>query len=151
MLCQETATVSLTYSAQSSEGAGEHKLDAHKCVYVCLCDTYMDKHSDVSTALFGNLYMWKDGWHSLIWPLRQESPSRGARQRRCRSLLPISRSLDVLLIWHVKISFVGSISAFISMSAPSAQWFKSHICLPRNCFVAVVAMTALPVFWTQFG
>lgn len=34
MLCQETATVSLTYSAQSSEGAGEHKLDAHK--YVCV-------------------------------------------------------------------------------------------------------------------
>lgn len=41
MLCQETATVSLTYSAQSSEGAGEHKLD----VCVCVCDTYMDKYS----------------------------------------------------------------------------------------------------------
>lgn len=39
MLCQETATVSLTYSAQSSEGAGEHKLDARVGVrvWVCVC------------------------------------------------------------------------------------------------------------------
>lgn len=150
MLCQETATVSLTYSAQSSEGAGEHKRDAHKYVCVCvyLCDTYMDKHSNVSTASFGDIYLKR--WLTISY-LTSESPSSGASPKGCRSLLPISHSFDVLLIWQVKISFVGSISAFICMSAPSAQQFKSHICLPRNCFVAVVATMPLPVFWSQFG
>lgn len=41
----------------------------------------------------------------------------------------LSLSFDMLLIWQVKVSFVASTSAFILLSAPSAQWCKSHMLL----------------------
>lgn len=44
-------------------------------------------------------------------------------------LLLVSLSFDVLLIWQLKVSFVASTSAFILLSAPSAQWCKSHMLL----------------------
>lgn len=41
----------------------------------------------------------------------------------------LALSFDMLLIWQVKVSFVASTSAFILLSAPSAQWCRSHMLL----------------------
>lgn len=75
----------------------------------------------------------------VIWPQLQVTVSvcvvfvtiKKHLSKKLRLLLPLPPplSLDMLLIWQVKVSFVVGTSAFILLSAPSAQWCRSHMLL----------------------
>lgn len=140
MLCQETATVSLTL--RSKQWGGRGAPSGYMSVCVCMIHVWTNS---VSTTLLGDSERHVDLKRpltlSVIWPQQQITVSLHAvfvtikwhllkkSSGCCLFLLLISPSFDVLLIWHAKVSFVASTSAFILLSAPSAQWCKSHMLL----------------------
>lgn len=118
-------------------------------------------------SLWGNVTtIWKRAiawtWTALSSPCRTYQTSRGTCQKRvdaataaataCSSSSSPS-SFDVPLIWQVKSALLLPPHHSALLSAPSAQWCKSHMLLSHAAVWMPLCLRVAPftVLWSQFG